>query len=309
VKLSWGVGVLGLLLMMLSVSESADPKYRPVVLWHGMGDTCCDPLSMGRIKRLIEKQLPGIHVHSLMIGNDVVEDEFNGFLMNVNKQIEWANSEINNDTNLSAGFNAVGFSQGSQFLRAYVERFNSPPVYNLISIGGQHQGVFGFPQCPGANETLCEIVRRALNYGAYDPLVQDHIVQAEYWQDPLNEDDYLKYCVFLPDINNNEATKNATYKANLMTLENFVMVKFDNDTMVQPKISEWFGFYVAGQDKNVFNLTSSELYQQDWLGLKEMNENGRLTFLSTIGNHLQFTNDWFIENIITPFLNNTLSSD
>ena len=31
---------------------------------------------------------------------------------------------------------------------------------------------------------------------------------------------------------------NATYKNNLMTLKNFVMVKFLNDTMVQPKESE-----------------------------------------------------------------------
>ena len=27
------------------------------------------------------------------------------------------------------------------------------------------------------------------------------VVQAEYWHDPLNEDEYKKDCVFLPDIN------------------------------------------------------------------------------------------------------------
>ena len=27
------------------------------------------------------------------------------------------------------------------------------------------------------------------------------MVQAEYWQDPLNEDEYEEKCVFLPDIN------------------------------------------------------------------------------------------------------------
>jgi len=298
--------LLGLVVLVCLVGLGSSSTPRPVVLWHGMGDTCCDPLSMGYIKRVIEEQIPGIHVHSLMIGNNVIEDKLNGFFMNVNDQIVFALNEIQNDTLLSEGFSAIGFSQGGQFLRAYVERFNDPPVYNLISIGGQHQGVFGFPNCPGDNETICEIVRKMLNLGAYDPLVQEHLVQAEYWQDPFNEDEYLKDSVFLPDINNNLAVQNETYKQNLMSLKNFVMVQFLNDTMVQPKESEWFGWYYPGQDKAVQTLEETPLYQEDWLGLQQMNNNGQLTFIATIGNHLQFTKEWFIDNIV-PFLNNTIS--
>ena len=43
----------------------------PVVIWHGMGDSCCNPLSMGSIKSLIEKNISGIYVKSLEIGNSV----------------------------------------------------------------------------------------------------------------------------------------------------------------------------------------------------------------------------------------------
>ncbi len=94
--------------------------------------------------------------------------------------------------------------KGSQFLRAYVERCNNPPVYNLISIGGQHQGtkdvfshweppictifeidtlvgVYGFPKCPGVNYTICEYVRELLDMGAYESWIQAFLVQAEYW--------------------------------------------------------------------------------------------------------------------------------
>ena len=45
-------------------------------------------------------------------------------------------------------------------------------VHNLISVGGQHQGVFGFPRCPGTNLTLCDEVRKLLNIGAYEKYVQ-----------------------------------------------------------------------------------------------------------------------------------------
>lgn len=32
--------------------------------------------------------------------------------------------------------------------------------------------------------------------------IQNNFVQAEYWHDPLQEDDYKKYSIFLADINN-----------------------------------------------------------------------------------------------------------
>ncbi len=59
----------------------------PVVLWHGMGDSCCNPLSMGAIKKLIEKNITGVYVRSLEIGKDTGEDVVNGFFLNANKQV------------------------------------------------------------------------------------------------------------------------------------------------------------------------------------------------------------------------------
>lgn len=179
----------------------------------------------------------------------------------------------------------------------------------FIFTGGQHQGVYGLPNCPGPNVTLCEMARQLLDYGAYIPWIQSFQVQAEYWHDPLNEPLYLANSVFLADINNARPAKNATYKANLLSLKNFVLVKFLQDTVVQPLESEWFGFYAPGQDVQVLPLRSTPLYTEDWLGLKKLDQSGRLHFLGTPGEHLQFTQKWFIANIIDPFLkpNSTFS--
>lgn len=97
---------------------------------------------------------------------------------------------------------------------------------------------------------------------------------------------------------------------------------------------QWFGFYKPGQSKELFTLFESQLYQevtqfseydsrlqckqtkchccdvnnnfifswQDWLGLKVMNSTGRLHFLASPGDHLQFTEQWFIDNIVSKFL-------
>jgi hypothetical protein len=46
---------------------------------------------------------------------------------------------IANDPALQNGFNAIGFSQGGQFLRAVAQRCPSPRMRNLITVGSQHQ--------------------------------------------------------------------------------------------------------------------------------------------------------------------------
>jgi len=282
------------------VSVAFAGEYLPVVLWHGMGDTCCYPFSMGRIKDMIEEQLPGIYVYSVMVGDSIQEDKTAGFFGNVNDQILQVQQKIRSDSQLAGGFNAIGFSQGGQFLRAYVEQYNNPPVHNLISVGGQHQGVFGFPDCNPTTFPFCETVRELLDL-AYAPHIQNISVQAQYWQDPTRQELYTNASIFLADINNQKEVKNPLYKKNLESLNTFVLVEFLNDTVVIPRESEWFGFYTPGQDQEITDLRDSQIYIEDWIGLQTLDKEGRLDFLSTEGNHLDFTDEWFIDNII-PYL-------
>jgi palmitoyl-protein thioesterase len=53
------------------------------------------------------------------------------------------------------------------FRRALVQRCPTVKVKNLISLGGQHQGVYGLPNCGSLSNTLCDYVRRLLNHAAY----------------------------------------------------------------------------------------------------------------------------------------------
>jgi palmitoyl-protein thioesterase len=296
------LGIFAILAILQISSIRADNATAlPVVLWHGMGDSCCNPLSMGSIKKLIEKQLPGVYVISLEIGSSAIQDTENGFFMNVNSQVSMVCNQLANDTKLANGYNSIGFSQGGQFLRAVAQRCPTPQMKNLISIGGQHQGVYGFPKCP-ASTKICNAVRRLLNYGAYVNFVQNSLVQAEYWHDPLNEDEYRQKSVFLADINN-ERVQNSTYKDNLLKLQNLVLVKFLKDTMVVPPDSEWFGFYSPGQSVSIQQYNETTLYQEDRIGLKQLDQEGKIAFLSVDDDHLKFSQQWFIDEIINKYLN------
>nr|ACO15203.1 Palmitoyl-protein thioesterase 1 precursor [Caligus clemensi] len=132
------------LLLALFISEAycEANDTTPVILWHGMGDSCCNPLSMGSVKAVIKREIPGIYVKSLMIGDNIIQDVENGFFKNANEQVKMVCEKIAGDDKLKNGYSSIGFSQGAQFLRAVAQECPQG-MKNLISIGGQHQGVFG----------------------------------------------------------------------------------------------------------------------------------------------------------------------
>ncbi|XP_076296628.1 palmitoyl-protein thioesterase 1 [Lasioglossum baleicum] len=275
--------------------------YTPVVLWHGMGDSCCFSFSLGAIKKLIEEKLPGVHVYSIRIGNNVVEDVEHSYLGNINEQISAVCDLLSKNEHLRNGYNAIGFSQGAQFLRAVIQRCPNPPVKNFISLGGQHQGVFGLPNCANLNNNICNRVATVIKYGAYLRFVQEKFIQATYWHDPYQEEEYKRNSILLSDINN-ELHINQTYKDNLRKLQAMVLVRFDNDTIVTPRETEWFGFYAPGQAKQIQTLEQTDLYREDRLGLKVLHDSGKIHFISVPGNHLQFTKKWFVNKVINMYL-------
>ena len=66
--------------------------------------------------KYIQSSLPGVYVKSLEIGKNVIQDTENGFFMNVNLQVKDVCNQLSSDPLLKSGYNAIGFSQGGQFL-------------------------------------------------------------------------------------------------------------------------------------------------------------------------------------------------
>lgn len=66
---------------------------------------------------MIEAQLENkVYVKSLEIGGSYIRDYESGYFIHPNVQVEDACNQIKNDPKLKDGYNAIGFSQGSQFL-------------------------------------------------------------------------------------------------------------------------------------------------------------------------------------------------
>lgn len=282
-----------------------DNKPTPVVFWHGMGDTAYGSCDTDR--KALEKKYPGLTVLSIQIGNNSAEDAMASYFSNVNHQIDLACKAVLNSPTINQhkSFNAIGFSQGGQFLRGLIQRcpFREHGIMpkNLISLGGQQQGVFGLPNCESFS--FCDHLRFILTHAAYEHQVQEHVVQAEYWHDPLREKMYKEKNIFLADINN-ENEINETYKQNLLSLDNLVLVQFLQDEMVIPRESSLFGYYEAGSTKTIVPLEQSALYLEDRLGLRQLATSGRLHQVKIPGRHLQYRMSWFLNNIASIYLNN-----
>ena len=128
------------------------------------------------------------------------------------------------------------------------------------------------------------------------------VAPAQYWHDPYDQPAFLASSAFLADINNQRSRKKTQYKEALTNLQNFVLVKWINDTSVIPGVSSHFGFYKLQQDNITLSLQELPIYQEDWLGLKVLDLQGKLHFMEMEGDHMDFNWPWFTENIVIPFL-------
>jgi len=268
---------------------------RPLVIWHGLGDTYASA-GMLKFMQLIEEIHNGIFIHSVYLDVDPSADQKAGWFGHVNDQIEFAANQLANITELKGGFDAIGFSQGGQFLRAYAQRYTHAPryprVHNLITFGSQHMGVSDLPGCKPA-DLLCRAARSAARTGVYSVWAQHNIVQAQYFRDHTRYPTYLEVNSFLADVNNElPHVKNQTYIDNFRALEALVLVIFEKDKTVVPKESSWFGSRSIPDpddedEPEMLTMKQQPLYKGDWIGLRSLDEAGKVFLESCPGEHMQ----------------------
>src|ERR1700712_2442491 len=223
-----------------SDNKDDDDTPLPLIIWHGLGDNYAAE-GLATVAKLAEDTNPGTLVYIIRIDDDASADRSATFFGNLTEQIEKVCADLAAHPILSTApaVDALGFSQGGQFLRGYIERCNSPPVRSLVTFGSQHNGISEFQTC-GATDWLCKGAQGLLRSNTWSTFVQNRLVPAQYFRDPNQYDDYLLYSNFLADINNERLLKNKTYKENLEKLERFVMYIFNDDETVIPKLSGWF---------------------------------------------------------------------
>lgn len=270
--------------------DSSDDTPLPLIIWHGLGDNY-NAEGLNSVAELASEVVEGLFTYNIRLAEDPTEDAKQTFFGNVNVQVDRVCADLASHPILSTApaVDAIGFSQGGQFLRAYVERCNYPKVRNLITFGSQHNGIVTFQSC-GTFDLVCKAAQLLLKFGTWTETVQTQFVPAQYFRDPAASEyeKYLEHSNFLADINNERELKNITYADNLASLETFVMYMFDQDTTVIPKETSWFAEIVEGKVIPVENRT---IYTEDWIGLKKLGDQNKLVLSTIEGDHMQMTDE------------------
>lgn len=276
---------------------SASPL--PLIIWHGLGDRY-DADGLRSTGKLAQKVNPGTYVYYIRTDEDGGNDRTNTFFGNITTQLADVCEAIHNEPKFlgpdekSLRVDALGFSQGGQFLRGLIERCEGLSVRSLVTFGSQHNGIAQFQNC-GTFDFLCKGATALVKGNAWTDYVQNKVVPAQYYRTVnettgLGSDEYLAASNFLADVNNEREVKNETYAARIAALEKFVMFVFEEDITVIPKESGWFA-EVNATTNEVTPLRMRKMYKEDWLGLKKLDERDGLEFKVASGAHMELDDE------------------
>merc|ERR1711988_234183 len=97
-----------------------------------------------------------------------------------------------------------------------------------------------------------------------------------YWRG-IDKHTYLSNSQWLADINNDKSL-NQTRRSNMISLNKYMATVALKDDTVQPPQSAWHTYWEWGDvtRSKIMNLTDTEGYKNDVLGLKTLDERGDL---------------------------------
>ncbi|KAM7249151.1 hypothetical protein ACFE04_021576 [Oxalis oulophora] len=197
------------------------------------------------------------------------------------------------------GFHVIGYSQGGLLARAMLELYPYHNVHTFISLSSPQAGQYGTRLLRMFFPTLVKEEAYKFLYSK----VGQYISVGNFWNDPHHRSLYLKYNKFLPVINNEAFNSSSDRKSGIAKLKKLVLIGGPDDEIIEPWQSSHFAFY--NENETVIPLQQRTIYEQDTLGLKKLDEKGRLHMFSVSGVHHHFwhRNETVLKNYILPWLN------
>jgi len=156
----------------MSLGESSGGTWRPTVLVHGLLSSAThDDGLIGRLGSWVREAMPGVYVKTVTVTGSrmrrlLIQElrsvapestkevrhrlgQAASLVVPLDDQVEELCDQLRRDPALSRGFNVLAHSQGALVARGFVERCNTPPVYNFVSLAGPQARANALLSCPG----------------------------------------------------------------------------------------------------------------------------------------------------------------
>ena len=278
------------LLLLISILSFTSCIY-PIALFHGIVDSCKMKNTSTLVSDL-QRDL-GVHVECIEIGN--------GFMDSVVKpiwdQVEEACEKIKANPNFQGKFSVLGISQGTLIGRYIVEKCDMKgQVATYLSFDGPQMGIASIPKitCGSFCEWLCNITAPL----AYK--LRDIVAPCGYYKYKFDQTTYQETNTFLKMLNNENEERDEEVYRRFSSLEKVKLIKSLGDTVITPRDSSWFEFYDE-EGKNIVPLEQSDFYINDNIGLRKLNEEGKLSFAAFKEEHVLYNMNEYRNEIVEFF--------
>jgi palmitoyl-protein thioesterase len=197
------------------------------------------------------------------------------------------------------GVHVLGYSQGGLLARSLIQNYKGHKVKRFISLSSPQAGQYG--------DAFLHLIFPALfarnAYELFYSRVGQKTSVGNYWNDPKQRELYLKYSQLLPYVNNEILTTNSTmYRDNLLKLEQMILIGGPDDDVITPWESAHFGFFNV--NLTVVPMKERLIYQEDSIGLKTLDDTGKLKIVTVPGIKHVFwhLNRTLIDEVVVPNL-------
>jgi len=273
--------------------------YKPVFFMHGITGSYHD---FDVMVQWLQAVHPGTPTFALNIFNN--DDSFGPLYEQIAGVFELINQTL--IANGFSSFHLVCHSQGALICRTMLQTFNHT-ADTFISMSGPQMGQFALAgQGDWFMRKFPNITTEIAWIYLYEAKVQARYSPANYWRDPHHEPAFLRDVIFLPVLNNETTNpRSQEFKSNFLKLSTVCLYGSPDDGVIVPWQSALFGFWGPDGEKTMVPMANQTLYTEDWIGLRKLNETGRL--LSVVVPGAQHS-DWLtrtdlFEKYIGPFLN------
>ena len=276
-------------LYLLSIISLSYSIY-PIAVFHGIVDSC-EMKNTSTLVNDLRRDL-GVHVECIEIGNGFIDT----IMEDLHSQVEEACEKIKANPNFQSKFSILGISQGTLIGRYVIEKCQMKgQVMRYMSFDGPQMGIGSIPKLTCG--TFCDFL---VNITA--PLfykMKDRIAPAAYFRYKYDQEYYELHNTFLKMLNNENDEKDEEIKRRFSNLEKVKLIKSKDDSVIVPRDSSWFMFYDF-EGKEIVPLEESQFYKEDFIGLRKLNEEGKVTFATFRDEHVIYNIVEYWEEIV-PF--------
>ena len=255
--------------------KTPHPSPLPIIIFPGLNDWCGG----------VDYFLTGLNLHTQNKSHCVEYGKnISGVFTHMRKLIKKAceNLQVHKEL-VKNGMIVIGLSMGGLIARGVVQECDLG-VYarRLITVGTPQMGV---SKVPSYDDTFLEMVfGKIAIWIIYRDFIQRFLSGGNFFRCPWKFEQYLKSDNYIKVLNNEEFVVER-FRDRIRNLEVFVNFAFREESYLYPKESVHWGYFEMKEPFEMKGYKDTVIYKEDRIGIRHLDETGRLKFEFFGGNH------------------------